>query len=103
MAYVTPATDRATLVAFYKKVRPPGPGWNAIRREAGDLGADPDESGTNVPLALLGWSVGCVTIWSSLFTVGNFLYGRTTLGFILLAVFVVSGLVLTSVVKRLWR
>ena len=103
VAFVTPATDRATLVAFYRKVRPPGPGWNAIRREAGDVGADPDDAGTNVPLALLGWSVGCVTIWSSLFTVGNFLYGRTTLGCALLAVFVASGLALVNVVRRLWR
>jgi 1,4-dihydroxy-2-naphthoate octaprenyltransferase len=62
-----------------------------------------DEQGQNFPLALLGWSTGCIMIWSALFTVGNFLYGRMgyTLG--LLAVFVVSGAILIQVVRRLWR
>ena len=44
-----------------------------------------------------------VSIWSSLFAVGNFLYGRTEYALGLLAVFVVSGLVLLSVIRRLWR
>ena len=34
-AYLGPETDRATLVAFYRRVRPFGPGWEPIRREAG--------------------------------------------------------------------
>jgi len=42
------------------------------------------------------------TIWSSLFTVGNVLYGRWAYAGILFAVFVVSGLVLLKVVNRLW-
>ena len=42
------------------------------------------------------------TIWSSLFAIGNFLYGRTQLALILTAVFVVSGLVLLVVVNTLW-
>jgi hypothetical protein len=42
-------------------------------------------------------------IWSALFTVGNFLYGRTGYAFGLFAVFVVSGGAVTTVVRRLWR
>jgi len=42
-------------------------------------------------------------IWSALFAVGNFLYGRMEYAFWLLAVFVVSAAVVTMVVKRLWR
>ena len=76
-AYVGPQTDRRVLVEFYKKVRPFGPGWKPIRDEAG-LGEDTARTaGDNIPLALLGWVAGCATIWSALFTVGNFLYGRT--------------------------
>jgi hypothetical protein len=52
--------------------------------------------------ATLGWVAGCLTIWSSLFAIGNFLYGRTQLALILTAVFVVSGLVLITVTNRLW-
>jgi hypothetical protein len=42
-------------------------------------------------------------IWSALFTVGNFLYGRLDYGFGLLAVFVISGAILIGVVRRIWK
>ena len=51
---------------------------------------------------MVGWLAGCTTIWSALFTVGNFLYGRIGYALALLAVFVVSALVLTRVVNTLW-
>ncbi len=41
-------------------------------------------------------------IWSSLFTIGNFLYGRTGYALGLLVVVIASGLVLLSVVRTLW-
>jgi len=56
----------------------------------------------NIPLALVGWVSGCTVIWSALFTVGNFLYGRTPHALGLLGVFVASGLALISVVQKLW-
>ena len=101
-AFLGPPTDRQTLVEFYKKVRPFGPGWTRIRREAGLSAALAEETGENIPLALLGWVTGCTVIWSSLFALGNFLYGRMTYAWILLAVFLGSGLVLIWVVSRLW-
>jgi hypothetical protein len=100
-AYFGPETDRKTLVEFYKKVRPFGPGWKAIREEAG-LQDEVRGPGGNIPLALLGWFAGCTMIWSALFTVGNFLYGRMSYAFILLTVFLVSGGGLTYVFNRLW-
>jgi hypothetical protein len=51
----------------------------------------------------VGWVSGCATIWSSLFAVGNFLYGRTAYTLVCLAVFAVAGSVLMRVVNRLWR
>jgi hypothetical protein len=53
-------------------------------------------------MATLGWIAGCLTIWSSLFAIGNFLYGRTHNALILTSVFVVSGLTLIYVVNKLW-
>jgi SSS family solute:Na+ symporter len=94
-----PETDRKTLVAFYRKVHPFGPGWSRIRQEAGISESEAHATRENIPLALLGWAAGCVAIWSSLFAVGNFLYGRTGPGLALAAVFVVSGLVLVYVVN----
>jgi Na+/proline symporter len=98
-AYVGPQTDKATLIAFFRKVHPTGPGWNHIRAEAGVIAVESD----NMPMALLGWVSGCVMIWSALFTVGNFLYGRTETALMLGAVFAVSGLTVIRVVSRLWK
>jgi Na+/proline symporter len=100
-AYLGPRTDPAVLVNFYRKVHPMGPGWKPVRAMAGMT--DADVSSDNFPLALAGWVSGCIMIWSALFTVGNFLYGRMEYALGLLAVFVVSASVVTVVVRRLWK
>ena len=100
--YVGPETDRRTLIDFYKKVRPFGPGWKKIREEAGVTEAEAKATHENIPMALLGWVAGCASIWSALFTVGNFLYGRTETAVILLVIFLVSSSALLYVVSRLW-
>ncbi len=101
-AYLGPETSRETLVAFYAKVRPFGPGWERIRLEAGLEKAAPGTERDNIPLALVGWFSGCTAIWSALFIVGNVLYGRYGYAYFLLAVFVVSGGVLLRVMQKLW-
>ncbi|HTL57464.1 MAG TPA: sodium:solute symporter family protein [Candidatus Limnocylindrales bacterium] len=101
VAFTTPQTDRRTLIEFYRRVKPFGPGWRPIQAVAG-LKAGEQASGENIPLALVGWAAGCAVVWSGLFTVGNFLYGRTTAALVLLAVFVAGGFVLLAVIRRLW-
>ncbi|MBF8296358.1 MAG: sglT 2 [Bacteroidetes bacterium] len=100
--YIGPETDRRVLIEFYKKVRPFGPGWKKIREEAGVSDAEARATHENIPMALLGWVAGCTVIWSSLFAVGNFLYGRTDYALMLSGVFVVSGSALLYVMNRLW-
>jgi hypothetical protein len=104
-AYLGPENDTRTLIEFYKKVRPFGPGWEPIRIKAGisKEEASAEARGANIPLALAGWSAGCAMIWSALFMVGNFLYGRTGYALALGAVFLISGTIVTRVVNRLWR
>ncbi|MBK8267761.1 MAG: Na+:solute symporter [Planctomycetes bacterium] len=101
-ALLGPLTDRKILTAFYEKIRPFGPGWESIRIEAGFARDDESASRENIPLALVGWVTGCIVIWSSLFCVGFFLYGRMAMATGLLCVFVLSGVVLLAVMKRLW-
>jgi Na+/proline symporter len=105
MAYAGPRTDEAQLVEFYRKVSPIGPGWKYIRSIAGVSEAEAAEYARrdNIPLAFLGWSTGCAMIWSALFCVGNFLYGRMGLAVALLAVFLVTGTVVIRVVNKLWN
>ena len=101
-AYVTPPTSRERLIEFYRKVHPSGPGWRVIREAAGISEAEAAGHSDPMGKATVGWIAGCATIWSSLFAIGNFLYGRTQLALILTAVFVVSGIVLLVVVNTLW-
>jgi Na+/proline symporter len=104
-AYLGPRTDRATLVSFYKLVRPFGPGWEPVRADAGISEEEAREhaKGENIPLALLGWFAGSIMIWSALFSVGNFLYGRNGYALGLLALFLVCSAVLLRVINRLWQ
>jgi Na+/proline symporter len=101
-AFVGPPTDRQVLIEFYRKVRPAGAGWARVRAEAGVTEGDARAAGDNLPMALLGWLAGCTAIWSSLFTVGNVLYGRPGVAAMLFGVFVVSGLALLFVTRSLW-
>ncbi|HEY1494261.1 MAG TPA: sodium:solute symporter family protein [Candidatus Solibacter sp.] len=98
-AYLSPQTDDRVLIGFYEKVRPFGPGWRRIQAKS----SSPVVEGDNYPLALLGWIMGVTMIWSALFTVGNFLYGRTNYALILGVIFVISGSIVIQVVKKLWK
>jgi Na+/proline symporter len=104
-AYVGPETDHATLISFYKKVHPLGPGWTRIREEAGVPPAEAAKYARedNIPLAMLGWVCGTATIWSALFMVGNILYGRTGYALGLLGVLAVTGSTMIWVIRRLWK
>jgi hypothetical protein len=97
VAFFTRPTDRATLVKFYELVRPAGPGWKAIRRETTVRGT-PD----SLPQALLGWVLGCLSIYAALFGAGSFLYGRMAQGLMWLSVLVLSGLGLVKLLPRMW-
>jgi Na+/proline symporter len=102
MAYFGPQTDRKTLIDFYRKVRPAGPGWEVIRREAEAIDQLPEPSHDNIPLAIMGWVLGCTVIWSALFALGNFLYQRWGYATALTIVFAISGSGLLKVIHRLW-
>ena len=101
-AFLGPQNDRKTLIDFYKKVRPFGPGWTRIRKEAGVTDEEARATHENIPLALLGWVAGCMMIWSALFSVGNYLYDRMSLAYALFVVFVISLSAVLYVMNQLW-
>jgi Na+/proline symporter len=104
-AYVGPQTNSQTLVDFYRKVRPFGPGWTRIRDLAGVTPAEAKEWARtdNIPLAMIGWLSGVCLIWAALFTLGNFLYGRLGYAWALLALSVASAAILIRTIQRLWN
>ncbi|HVP89831.1 MAG TPA: sodium:solute symporter family protein [Terriglobales bacterium] len=101
-AFLGPKTDPETLLRFYKKVRPAGPGWEPVRMEAGISKEEARATSDSLPMAMIGWVSGSLTIWSALFTVGNVLYKRWTYAAVLFGVFLVSGTVLLRVMNRLF-
>lgn len=92
-----PESD-ATLVRFYKLVRPAGPGWTNISRNAG-VGPSPD----SLPQQLLGWILGCTFVYASLFGAGSALFGLTAQAVVWGAVWLASGFGLLRMLKTLWR
>jgi Na+/proline symporter len=96
-AMLTPQTDRATLLAFYRKVRPAGPGWRSVRAEAG-VGASPD----SLPQAFLAWMCGIFMVYGALFGTGALLYGRTGTAAFWIVVGVTGTAGLLTLWPRLW-
>jgi SSS family solute:Na+ symporter len=95
---LTPPTERETLLAFYRKVRPAGPGWESVRQETG-LGP----SGDSLSQAFLGWTLGCLFVYGALFTTGNLLYGRMLPTGVCGAITVASGWGLFHVLSGILR
>ncbi len=75
-----------TLVNFYRKVRPQITGWKPIAKLAGD-GQGTRDLGRN----LVSWLLGCVFIYSTLFCIGEWCFGRYRRGLLLAGLAVVSG------------
>ena len=95
--YLTPPVDPDVLRAFYEKVRPAGPGWAQVRRDAGRL-APAD----NLQAEFVGMVAGCAFVYSALFGSGQLLLGDPMLGWLFMAVFVASGVTLMRVLPRVW-
>jgi len=94
VTFLTRPTSRETLVKFYRLIRPAGPGWKPIAAEAPEV-----KSPDRLTESFLGWVVGSVTVYSALFATGSLLYGRLTVGLILGAVFIASGIALIRIIR----
>jgi Na+/proline symporter len=94
---LTDPTAPERLAAFYRLVRPAGPGWRPVREATGIAPSD-----DSLTLAMLGWMLGVAFVYAALFGAGSFFYGRTGPGWLWLAVFVGSGSALIRLVPRIW-
>ncbi|MEM6967562.1 MAG: sodium:solute symporter family protein [Bacteroidota bacterium] len=98
-AFLTQPTDDATLRNFYRKIRPSGPGWDAVIQKAKEEGIPIEKEESQLPLELLCWVVGCVTVYSALFATGNWIYGNTQTAMMLTGITVLGG----AFLMRAWR
>lgn len=91
-AFVSTPETYETQKRFYELTHPGGPGWEKLRTEAKAKGEPITESGKwSVPGSILMVFVGCIGIYSALFSTGSFLYGNFITGSILAVVFTISS------------
>ena len=103
VTFMTKPDDDQKLIEFYKKTRPGGPGWKRIV----NLPDFKNEKGYNktwaVPRGILCMLVGCLAIYSALFSTGYFIYGELYLGLILLSSTVIFSILLFNLSKTLFN
>ena len=103
VTFMTKPDDDQKLIEFYKKTRPGGPGWKRIV----NLPDFKNEKGYNktwaVPRGILCMLVGCLAIYSALFSTGYFIYGELHLGLILLSSTIIFSILLFNLSKTLFN
>lgn len=78
--FYTPPDDDETLRTFYAKIRPGGPGWNAVIEKAEKEGVSIKRHPGQLPLEILSMFVGVFTVYAALFATGFWIYGETSNG-----------------------
>jgi SSS family solute:Na+ symporter len=90
VTFATSPEPQAHLVAFYRRVRPDGPGWKPIAAKAG--GAPPAPLGG----LFVNWIAGGVLVYSTLFGFGALIFGAYAQS----AAWLTAGVVAIVVISR---
>ncbi len=97
VTWMTAPEPDATLVAFYRRTRPGGPGWDRVARLSGAPPPDPIHG------QLVDWLAGVTLIYATLFGVGALIIPGRRGGLLLLATALAMGLFLyRRIAKRGW-
>ena len=81
VTFLTRPERDSVLDAFYRRVRPGGPGWARVSARLG-LGREPIPGGA---LSFLNWGLGIVLVYAALFGIGQLVFGHLRVGLLLLA------------------
>ena len=82
VTFLTKPEPDSVLDAFYRRVRPGGPGWETVSRRLG-FGREPIPGGA---LAWTNWIAGIIAVYATLFGIGKVVLGDVGTGLILLAI-----------------
>ena len=96
--FVTPPTSDETLMSFYQKIKPQGPGWNTIARRFHQNNPEQAIVKNKLPMEILCVVIAAITVYAALFAMGNVIYGNYNLGLGLILVVVVG----TISIFQLW-
>jgi SSS family solute:Na+ symporter len=98
----TQPTEQGTLIDFYRKVHPGGPGWKYVLEQAKHAGEDVDSylvEKWDMPSSLIGVFLGLLFIYNGLFATGFWLYSNYIAALVTSVVSAASALLLF----RMWR
>ena len=96
--FVTPPTSDETLMSFYQKIKPQGPGWNTIAQRFHQNNPEQAIVKNKLPMEILCVVIAAITVYAALFAMGNVIYGNYNLGLGLILVVVVG----TISIFQLW-
>ena len=103
VTFITKPEKAKVLQSFYEKTQPGGPGWSKIIQEAlkENIILKEKENPWSVPSGILAMLLGCVLIYSCLFTTGYWIYGAYKIAMVTSILAAVSGLLLVKVWKKI--
>ncbi|MBT4412833.1 MAG: Na+:solute symporter [Polaribacter sp.] len=103
VTFITKPEKAKVLQSFYEKTQPGGPGWSKIIQEAlkENIILKEKENPWSVPSGILAMLLGCVLIYSCLFTTGYWIYGAYKIAIVTSILAAVSGLLLVKVWKKI--
>ena len=102
VTYLTKPDNEKILRSFYTMIRPGGPGWRSVLDRAGKEGIElvkEKDLRWDVPTGILCMICGSVIIYGILFSIGNYLYGKTNLA----VIFGLTSVLSVPVFIHLWR
>ena len=96
VTFLTRPESNETLLHFYQRVRPGGPGWKPIAAKASRSDA-PSES---LGMQFYNWILGCVLIYATLFGIGKLIFKEWTDGVILTVIAGVAAVLICATSRK---
>jgi len=88
--FLTSPEPDATLISFYRRVRPAGPGWRGVAALPGVTGPPMERLGPG----FLNWVLGIAVVYATLFGIGQLLFGTWTTASLCIAIALASAAIL---------
>jgi hypothetical protein len=89
VTFATAPESNATLLNFYRRVRPSAAGWSPVERLAPEVKPEHD-----LARNLMDWLLGCLLIYSTLFGIGKVILHEYATG----AAFLSTGIAAAAVI-----
>lgn len=100
VTFLTRPTELKTLVSFYNTIRPHAGGWRKALTAAKAEGMKVEPpTASKFSVQIISVILGCFTVFSAMFGIGNLLYGKNEIGLLLIALSLVGG----ALMIMMWR